>query len=65
MSKVNDLPEILRIPQVCEALGITHVTLIEYRNKGLIRSHRLGGKVFFLRSELIEDIRKLPKATKP
>lgn len=38
-------------------LGKSRQTLIAWRKKGIIKGHTLGGRVFFLKSELLESLK--------
>jgi hypothetical protein len=39
-------------------LGKTRQTLIKWRKKGVIKGHTLGGRVYFLKSELLAELNK-------
>ncbi len=39
-------------------LGKSRQTLIKWRKKGIIQSYRLGGRVYFKPSELLEALKK-------
>ncbi len=43
---------------VCKMLGIGRTSLHKWSKDGVIRSHKLGGKLFYFESEIIEDMRK-------
>lgn len=40
-------------PEAVEFLGKSRQTLSTWRKKGIIQSHTLGGRVYFLKSELL------------
>ena len=50
--------------QVKELLGISHPTLSKWCNSGYIKSYRLGGKVLFKQSEVMNDLQKVRKYQK-
>lgn len=55
----NKVPEeILNSKAVCELLTITRPTLHSWRKRGIIQAHFLGRKVFFLKSEILESLKK-------
>ena len=41
-----------------EWLGKTRQTLTKWRKRGIIQGHTLGGRVYFLKSELLEALNK-------
>jgi hypothetical protein len=64
---LNSKPEPLRVqeteqpisqPDAIKFLGKTRQTLTAWRKKGIITGHVLGGRVYFLKSELLEALTK-------
>ena len=53
---VSDL-ELLSIKQVCELLKISKVTLHKWKRQGKIPFHRLAGKVYFKKSEVLNHLK--------
>ena len=51
------LPEIMSINQVCEYLCISKVTLHKWKKLGKIPFHRLAGKVYFKKSEVLNHLK--------
>ena len=45
--------------EAVEFLGKSRQTLIAWRKKGLIKGYRLGGRLYFMRSELVAAFEKL------
>jgi len=41
-------------PEAVEFLGKSRQTLVAWRKKGIIKAHRLNGRIYFLKSELLE-----------
>lgn len=41
-----------------ELLKVSYVTLYTWAKKGVIREHHLGRSVYYLKEELIEDLKK-------
>ncbi len=44
-------------PAAIEFLGKSRQTLIKWRKKGIITGHTLGGRVYYLKSELLEALK--------
>lgn len=44
-------------PEAIQFLGKSRQTLIQWRKKGIIRAHTLGGRVYYMRSELLEALK--------
>ena len=45
-------------PEAIKFLGKSRQTLIKWRKKGVIKAHSLGGRVYYLRSELLAALQK-------
>jgi hypothetical protein len=43
-------------PEAIKFLGKSRQTLIKWRKKGLIIGYRLGGRIYYMKSELIEAL---------
>jgi hypothetical protein len=66
--QLNDLQEKLLSPaEACKIFQpkISKPTLSSWSNKGLINEHRLGGRIYYKYSELIEAAKTLKKYKKP
>ena len=46
--------DFIKSDKACEILGISKVTLTEWRKRGLINYHKIGSRVFFKRSEILD-----------
>lgn len=44
-------------PDAVLFLGKSRQTLLDWRRKGIIHAHTLGGRVYFMRSELLEALK--------
>jgi hypothetical protein len=44
-------------PEAIKFLGKSRQTLISWRRKGIIHAHTLGGRVYYMRSELLDALR--------
>ena len=49
--------QILTKAKMRELFGVSNVTLYNWVKDGVIRQHNLGRSVFFLRDEVIEDLK--------
>jgi predicted site-specific integrase-resolvase len=49
--------EIIPRKKALEILQVSASTLDRYQKAGILKPHRLGGKVFFLRSELVQALK--------
>jgi len=43
---------------VCKMLGVSRPALHKWSKAGIVRSHKLGGKLIFFESEVMEDLKK-------
>ena len=58
---MNEKPTIekpVTAPHVCKLIGISRPALYKYSKAGVFRAHKLGSKVFYLESEVMEDLKK-------
>ena len=46
-------PDLMTRREVAETLGIGLSTVDQWANRGLLRKYRIGGKVYFKRSEVL------------
>ena len=57
------MKEILTIQDVCRELGISEMTVLRLRQQGILHGHQFAeGRsrtVYFLRSELLEALKKV------
>lgn len=44
-------------PEAIEFLGKSRQTLVTWRKKGIITGHSLGGRIYYLKSELLMALR--------
>lgn len=61
MVKVN--PEFLSVKDACTLLGVARVTLHRWRQEKKIVPHKVGGRVLYLRSEVIAAVAGLRPST--
>ena len=54
----EEIEKPLSQPEACKFLGKSRQTLIKWRKKGIIKSYRLNGRVYFKPSELLEALKK-------
>lgn len=57
-------PEYLTGKQVNELLSIANTTRHKYVREGLLIKHRIGGKVLYKRSEVLDALRKMEQKRK-
>lgn len=43
---------------VCKMINVSRPVLHRWSKAGMVRSYKLGGKLFYFESEVIEDLRK-------
>ena len=44
----------IKSDEVCRILKVSKVTLTDWRKRGLIKYHKIGSRVFFKRSEILD-----------
>jgi excisionase family DNA binding protein len=57
----SEEPELLTSEQVQSILGVSKVTLYQWRKSGKIPYHRISRKVYYKKKELMEALIILPK----
>jgi hypothetical protein len=55
IESTNDKP--LSQPEAIDFLGKSRQTLIAWRKKGIIKAYRLGGRVYYKKSELVNSLK--------
>jgi predicted site-specific integrase-resolvase len=43
---------------VCKVIGVSRPALHKWSKAGIVRSHKLGGKLFYFETEVMEDLKK-------
>lgn len=43
---------------ICKIIGVSRPALHRWSKAGIVRSHKLGGKLFYFESEVMEDLKK-------
>ncbi|MEM6347495.1 MAG: helix-turn-helix domain-containing protein [Bacteroidota bacterium] len=51
---------LIKTEEACEILGVSKVTLLQWRKQGLIPCHKLNTRVYFKKSELLAATQNLP-----
>lgn len=51
--------KLIKVDAVCKILGISKVTTINWRKQGKIQAYKLGRRVYFKESEVMEAVKKL------
>ena len=47
----------MSMDQVCDALGVTKQTLRNWNKKGILTYRQLGGRVYYLESDIVNKIK--------
>lgn len=47
--------EFIKSDEACKMLKISNVTLTDWRRRGIIKYYKLGSRVFFKRSEILQS----------
>jgi len=58
MSEKSIFERPVTAPYVCKMIGISRPALHRWSKAGIVRSHKLGGRLFYFESEVMEDLRK-------
>ena len=53
----NSIEQPISQPEAIKFLGRSRQTLISWRRKGIIPAHRLYGRIYYLKSELLEAMK--------
>ncbi|MEM7373897.1 MAG: helix-turn-helix domain-containing protein [Bacteroidota bacterium] len=51
---------LIKTQEAMKLLGVSKVTLLNWRNSGLIPSYKVNSRVYFKKSELLAAVGKLP-----
>jgi len=43
---------------ICKIIGVSRPALHRWSKAGIVRSHKIGGKLFYFETEVMEDMRK-------
>lgn len=43
---------------ICKMIGVSRPALHKWSKEGIIRSHKLGRKLFYFETEVMEDLKK-------
>ena len=55
--QISEVEQPISQPEAIKFLGKSRQTLISWRKKGVINAHVLGGRVYYLRSELLAALK--------
>jgi predicted site-specific integrase-resolvase len=58
MDKITIFEKPVTANYVCKMIGISRPALHRYSKAGIVRHYKLGGKLFYFESEIMEDIKK-------
>lgn len=59
------VPELLTVREAAALLDICPQSIHEYARRGLVIKHRLGGRVYLKRSELLDSLQSQSRTIKP
>ena len=51
--------DFLKLPDVCRLFKVTSVTVHSWKKKGILPFHRIGRRIFFKRSEVLDAMKKI------
>lgn len=55
--KTNEVEQPISQPEAIRFLGKSRQTLISWRKKNIISAHKMGGRIFYLKSELLNALK--------
>jgi predicted site-specific integrase-resolvase len=58
MSEKSTIEKPVSAPFVCKMIGVSRPALHKWSKAGIVRSHKIGGKLFYFESEVMEDLKK-------
>ena len=58
MNEKSMLEKPVTAKYICKMIGVSRLALHRWSKLGTIRSHKIGGKLFFFESEVNEDLHK-------
>jgi predicted site-specific integrase-resolvase len=58
MDKMLRIEKPVTAKYVCKIIGVSRPALHRYSKSGIVRSYKLGGKLFYFETEVMEDLRK-------
>lgn len=58
MKEKSILEKPVTAKHVCQMIGVSRPALHRWSKTGIVRSHKIGGKLLFFESEVMEDLKK-------
>lgn len=58
MKEKSILEKPVTAKHVCKIIGVSRPSLHRWSKTGIVRSHKIGGKLLFFESEVMEDLKK-------
>lgn len=55
---LNENPDLMDMEEAIKFLKVSKVTIHNWKKKGIIKSHKMGRKLYFKRSELLDAIKR-------
>lgn len=57
----TDDNELIKIEEVCKILNVTKVTVHNWKRDGVLPFYRIGTRIFFKKSEIVEAVIKIKR----
>ena len=58
MSEKQNFEKPVTATFICKMIGVSRPALHKWSKARIVRSHKLGGKLFYFESEVMEDLKK-------
>ncbi|MDP1621576.1 MAG: helix-turn-helix domain-containing protein [Bacteroidales bacterium] len=58
MNEKSIIEKPVTAPYICNMIGVSRPALHKWSKAGIVRSHKIGGKLFYFESEVMEDLKK-------
>ena len=58
MNEKSVIEKPVTAPYICKMIGFSRPALHKWSKAGIFRSHKIGGKLFYFESEVMEDLKK-------
>lgn len=59
ISRPPEAEELIKIGEVAKMLGVTTVTIHDWKKKGKLPFYRIANKIYFKKNEVIETLRRI------
>ncbi|EOR92748.1 hypothetical protein ADIARSV_4099 [Arcticibacter svalbardensis MN12-7] len=55
---ISDNPDLMNMEEVIKFLKVSKVTIHNWKRNGIIKSHKMGRKLYFKKSEMLDAIKR-------